>query len=53
MSSLTNLVEHAIERIPEGIQRAEDTIIGSFFDSIVSTSTEILSAGIVNPNSEI
>jgi len=53
MSFLHNLVEHVVERIPEGIQRTEDTIVGSFFDSIVSMSTETLSAGILNPNSEI
>jgi hypothetical protein len=51
-----SFLHHLVERIPEGIQRTEDTIVGPSFDSFLRLfcrSNWLTIAGILNPNSEI
>ena len=50
-----SFLSHLVERLPEGIQRTEDTIIGPSFHSFFSDYFSVLTgtAGVLDPNSEI
>ena len=46
---------HLIDRLPEGLQRAEDTIVGSFLIlslTFLLCSELFMTLGILDPNSE-